>query len=73
MARDIGNSNYCYISFRTQRVSDCVKKIGFYFGKLKNVISSFQREVNSVNESIDIEEDIVNQKANKKEKKNNNE
>ena len=50
-----------------------LKKIGFYFGKLKNVISSFQREVNSVNESIDIEEDIVNQKANKKEKKNNNE
>ena len=31
-----------------------LKKIGFYFGKLKNVISSFQREVNSVNESIDI-------------------
>ena len=48
-----------------------LKKIGFYFGKLKNVISSFQREVNSVNESIDIEEDIVNQKANKKEKNNN--
>ena len=50
-----------------------LKKIGSYFGKLKNTISSFQREVNSVNESIDIEEDIVNQKANKKEKKNNNE
>ena len=32
-----------------------LKTIGTYFGKLKNAISSFQREVNSVTENIDIE------------------
>ena len=32
-----------------------LKKIGSYFGKLKNTISSFQREVNSVTENIDVE------------------
>ena len=35
-----------------------LKKIGTYFGKLKNTISSFQREVNSVTENIDIEKEI---------------
>ncbi len=51
-----------------------LKKIGTYFGKLKNTLSNFQREVNSVTENIDIEKDINNQKENKKEKnKNNNE
>jgi len=43
-----------------------LKKIGTYFGKLKNTLSSFQREVNSVTESIDIEKDIVNKKDIKK-------
>ena len=43
-----------------------LKKIGSYFGKLKNTISSFQREVNSVTDNIDIEKDI-NQKDTKKE------
>ena len=42
-----------------------LKKIGSYFGKLKNTLSSFQREVNSVTENIDIEKDI-NKKDNKK-------
>jgi len=42
-----------------------LKKIGSYFGKLKNTLSSFQREVNSVTENIDIEKDINNQKENK--------
>ena len=42
------------------------KKIGTYFGKLKNTLSSFQREVNSVTENIDIEKDIVNKKDIKK-------
>ena len=45
-----------------------LKKIGTYFGKLKNTISSFQREVNSVNENIDIEEDLNNRSEIKKEK-----
>ena len=47
-----------------------LKKIGSYFGKLKNTLSSFQREVNSVTENIDIEKDIENQKANKTKKDN---
>tara|TARA_Y100001958_G_C21083022_1_gene438700 strand:- start:145 stop:384 length:240 start_codon:yes stop_codon:yes gene_type:complete len=51
-----------------------LKKIGSYFGKLKNTLSSFQKEVNSVTERIDIEKDIENKKENKKESsKNNNE
>ena len=45
-----------------------LKKIGSYFGKLKNTLSSFQREVNSVTENIDLEKDI-NKKDNKKEKR----
>ena len=43
-----------------------LKKIGTYFGKLKNTLSSFQREVNSVTDNIDIERDIVNKKDIKK-------
>ena len=45
-----------------------LKKIGSYFGKLKNALSSFQREVSSVTDNIDIEKDI-NQKDTKKENK----
>jgi len=44
-----------------------LKKIGSYFGKLKNTISNFQREVNSVSDKIDIEKDINNEKELKKE------
>ena len=43
-----------------------LKKIGSYFGKLKNTISNFQREVNSVTEDIDIEKILINQKNKKK-------
>ena len=43
-----------------------LKKIGAYFGKLKNTLSNFQREVNSVTENIDIEKDIVHKKDNNK-------
>ena len=50
-----------------------LKKIGTYFGKLKNTLSSFQREVNSVTENIDIEKDINNQKVKKKKKNKDNE
>ena len=47
-----------------------LKKIGFYFGKIKNTLSNFQREVNSVTNKIDIDQDIDNQKEFKKEIKN---
>ena len=46
-----------------------LKKIGSYFGKLKNTLSSFQREVTSVTDDIDIEKDVNNQR--KKNKKDN--
>ena len=48
-----------------------LKKIGSYFGKLKNTLSSFQREVTSVSENIDIEKDLDNLKENKNDNKNN--
>ena len=35
-----------------------LKKIGSYVGKLKNIISNFQREVSSVTSDLDIEEDL---------------
>ena len=44
-----------------------LKKIGSYFGKLKNTLSNFQKEVASVTDSVDIEKDINNQKDTKKE------
>jgi|TARA_B100001063_G_scaffold237803_1_gene259111 sec-independent protein translocase protein TatB len=46
-----------------------LKKIGSYFGKFKNSLSSFQREINSVTDNIDIEKNIDNLKVS--EKKNN--
>ena len=46
-----------------------LKKIGSYFGKLKNTLSNFQREVNSVTDNIDLEKDI-NKKDNKNKKEN---
>ena len=49
-----------------------LKKIGSYFGKLKNTISSFQKEVNSVSEDIDIEKDLTNKNNTKKENNNKN-
>ena len=48
-----------------------LKKIGFYFGKLKNTISSFQREVSSVADDVDIEKNINNSNQTNKEKKEN--
>ena len=47
-----------------------LKKIGSYFGKLKNTLSGFQREVNSVTENIEIEKDINNLKKDKIENNN---
>ena len=48
-----------------------LKKIGSFFGKLKNTISRFQREVTSVTDDIDIEKNITNSDKNNKEKKEN--
>tara|TARA_B110001452_G_C15091479_1_gene380814 strand:+ start:540 stop:770 length:231 start_codon:yes stop_codon:yes gene_type:complete len=45
-----------------------LKKIGSYIGKLKNTFSSFQKEISSVTDDIDLE-DITNKKdTNKKDK-----
>jgi len=49
-----------------------LKKIGSYFGKLKNTLSNFQKEVNSVTDNIDLEKDI-NKKDIKKENYTDNE
>ena len=48
-----------------------LKKIGSFFGKFKNTISNFQREVNSVTDDIDIEKNITNSDQINKEKKEN--
>ena len=48
-----------------------LKKIGSFFGKLKNTISSFQREVISVTDDIDVEKKIIDSDQNNKEKKEN--
>ena len=49
-----------------------LKKIGSYFGKIKNTLSNFQREVNSVTDNIDLEKNI-NKKDNKKKNNTDNE
>ena len=46
-----------------------LKKIGSYFGKLKNTISNFQREISSATDEINIENDIVKDKNIKKKDK----
>ena len=43
-----------------------LKKIGSYFGKLKNTLSNFQREVSSVTKDIDLDEISVEKKIEKK-------
>ena len=48
-----------------------LKKIGSYFGKLKNTLSSFQREVSSVSNEIDLEKDMVKEEDKNKVKKDN--
>ena len=47
-----------------------LKKIGSYVGKLKNLFSSFQREVSSVTNEIDLEKDLDKDKNKDKIKKN---
>ena len=36
-----------------------LKKIGSYIGKLKNTFSSFQREISSVTNDIDLDKDVL--------------
>ena len=48
-----------------------LKKIGSFFGKLKDTLSSFQREVTSFTDDIDIEKNITNSDQINKEKKEN--
>ena len=43
-----------------------LKKIGSYFGKLKNTISNFQREISSAAKDIDLEKDISIEKNKEK-------
>ena len=50
-----------------------LKKIGSYFGKLKNTLSGFQREISSVTNEIDIEKDINNKPDVEKGKNKDNE
>ena len=47
-----------------------LKKIGSLFGKFKNTLSSFQREVSSITEDIDIDKNITNPNQTNKEKEN---
>ena len=44
-----------------------LKKIGSYFGKIKNTLNNFQKEVSSVTNEIHIEDQIKNKKTNNKE------
>ena len=44
-----------------------LKKIGSYFGKIKNTLNNFQKEVSSVTSQIDIEDQTKNKKTNNKE------
>ncbi len=45
-----------------------IKKIGSYVGRLKNMLSSFQKEVSSMTENLDVEKNIANKKETKKSK-----
>jgi|TARA_B100000959_G_scaffold207779_1_gene218087 sec-independent protein translocase protein TatB len=46
-----------------------LKKIGSYIGKLKNTFSNFQREISSVTNEIDVENDTIKNKDLKKKDK----
>ena len=48
-----------------------LKKIGSYVGKFKNTLSSFQREVSSVTNDIDLEKDLDKEEVKKTKEKNN--
>ena len=44
-----------------------LKKIGSYFGKIKNTLNNFQKEVSSVTNEIYIEDQTKNKKTDNKE------
>ena len=43
-----------------------LKKIGSYFGKLKNTLSNFNKEVSSLTNDLDVEKNLTDQKENNK-------
>ena len=47
-----------------------LKKIGSYVNKIKNTLSSFQRELSSATDDLDIEKDIIREEKKTKEKNN---
>ncbi len=48
-----------------------LKKIGTYFGKFKNSLSNFQKEVSTVTEDINLEEESISEKKEKKDQQKN--
>ena len=48
-----------------------LKKIGTYFGKFKNSLSNFQKEVSTVAEDINLEEKSISEKKDKKDQQKN--
>ena len=49
-----------------------LKKIGTYIGKFKNTLSNFQKEVSSITQDIDVEQqEISKEKNNEKDVKKN--
>ena len=67
MVRDIIFGNYFDFSSWSKRVSDSVKKIGSYVGKIKNTIISFQKEISSTTQKIEIDQDDLTETNKKKE------
>ena len=50
MVRDFISCYNLNISFKPKRISNCLKRIGFYIGKLKKTLSNFQKEVSKLQE-----------------------
>ena len=48
-----------------------LKKIGTYFGKFKNSLSNFQKEVTTVTEDINLEEESISEKKEQKDQQKN--
>tara|TARA_B100001989_G_C24493737_1_gene441034 strand:- start:715 stop:948 length:234 start_codon:yes stop_codon:yes gene_type:complete len=48
-----------------------LKKIGTYFGKFKNSLSNFQKEVSTVTEDINLEEKPISEKKEAKDQQKN--
>ncbi len=48
-----------------------LKKIGTYFGKLKNSLSNFQKEVSTVTEDINLEDKSISEKKEVKDQQKN--